>query len=31
MATSMIAEELDIIEYTVGEKYTKVNKSLKLA
>ena len=30
MATSMIAEELDIPEYTVGEKYTKGNKSLKL-
>ncbi len=31
MATSMIAEELDVPEYTVGEKYTKGNKSLKLA
>lgn len=30
MATSMIAEELDVPEYTVGEKYTKGNKSLKL-
>lgn len=30
MATSMIAEELDIPEYTVGDKYTKDNKSLKL-
>jgi len=30
MATNMIAEELDIPEYTVGEKYTKENKRLKL-
>lgn len=31
MATSMIAEELDIPEYTIGEEYTKENKSLKLS
>ena len=31
IATSMIAEELDIPEYSVGEKYTKENKSLKLS
>lgn len=31
MATSMIAEELDVPEYTVGEKYSKGNKSLKLS
>ncbi|MCC8018223.1 MAG: hypothetical protein LIO85_00370 [Rikenellaceae bacterium] len=30
MATSMMAEELDIPEYTVGGKYVKDNKSLKL-
>ena len=28
-ATSNIAEELDIPEYTVGDKYTPNNKSLK--
>jgi hypothetical protein len=28
MTTSMIEEELDIQKYTVGEKYTQINKSL---
>jgi hypothetical protein len=29
-ATSMIAPELDTTEYTIGESYTRENKSLKM-
>ena len=28
--TSMIAEELDVDKYTIGEKYTPTNKTLNL-
>jgi hypothetical protein len=29
--TSMISEELDVAKYTIGEKYSPTNKTLKLS